>query len=94
MINVNKNKAATVAAKVQDAFSTYDIAYRSALLLLTSFLALLWQIFRGGIGDEFIAVRASTGWWSHEEVENGLPYGRHGRLWRWPPGSFFSVPLL
>lgn len=38
MINVNKNKAATVAAKVQDAFSTYDIAYRSALLLLTSFL--------------------------------------------------------
>lgn len=57
-------------------------------------LALLWQIFRNGFGDEFVTVRASAGWWPYEEVENGLPDGRHGRLWRRSPDSFFSAPLL
>jgi len=57
-------------------------------------LALLWQIVRDGLSDEFIAMRASPWRWPCKEVKNGLPDGRHGRLWRWPSDSFFSVPLL
>jgi hypothetical protein len=53
-------------------------------------LALLWQIF----GEEFLTVRALSGWRTCEEIEDGLPDGRHARLWRWSPASFFSVPLL
>ena len=37
---------------------------------------------------------ASQGWRAFEEVEDGLPDGRHARLWRRSPDSFFSVPLL
>src|ERR1700678_4515680 len=58
-------------------------------------LALLWQIkFAGGVEKEFLTVWASLGWRSCEEIEDGLPDGRHARLWRWSPDSFFSVPLL
>ena len=47
-----------------------------------------------GVGEEFLAVGASPGWRPCEEVEDGLPDGRHARLWRRSPDSFFSVPLL
>jgi len=57
-------------------------------------LALLWQIVHYGPVDDFVAVRASAWWWSCEDVKNGLPDRWHGRLWRRPPDSFFSVPLL
>ena len=57
-------------------------------------LALLWQIRFGGVGEEFLTVRASLGRRPCEEVEDGLPDGRHARLWRRSPDSFFSVPLL
>ena len=57
-------------------------------------LALLWQFRFGGVGEEFLTVRASLGWRPCEEVEDGLPDGRHARLWRRSPNSFFSVPLL
>jgi transposase len=57
-------------------------------------LALLWQFGFDGVGDEFLAVGASLGWRPCEEVEDGLPDGRHARLWRRSPDSFFSVPLL
>ena len=57
-------------------------------------LALLWQIFLGGVGEEFVTMWTAPGWRSSEEVKDGLPDGRHGRLWRWPSDSFFSVPLL
>ena len=63
------------------------------LALLNNFriglLALLWQIFLGGVGDEFLTVRTSAGWRSCEEVEDGLPDGRHARLWWRPRDSFF-----
>ena len=32
---------------------------------------------------------ASPGWRPCEEVEDGLPDGRHARLWRRSPNSFF-----
>jgi hypothetical protein len=35
-------------------------------------------------------VGASPGWRPCEEVEDGLPDGRHARLWRGPPTLFFS----
>ncbi len=57
-------------------------------------LALLWQFGFDGVGEEFLAVGASPGWRPCEEVEDGLPDGRHARLWRRSPDSFFSVPLL
>ena len=59
-----------------------------------SSLALLWQFRFDGVGEEFLTVRASPGWRPCEEVEDGLPDGRHARLWRRSPDSFFSVPLL
>ena len=52
-------------------------------------LALLWQIVRDGLGEDFITMRASPWRWSCEEVKDGLPDGRHGRLWGWPSDSFF-----
>jgi len=55
-------------------------------------LALLWQIFWDARSEEFIAVGASAGWWSDEEVKNGLPDGRHGRLR--PHDSFFRPAAL
>jgi hypothetical protein len=57
-------------------------------------LALLWQFSFDGVGEEFLAGGASPGWRPCEEVEDGLPDGRHARLWRRSPDSFFSVPLL
>ena len=57
-------------------------------------LALLWQSRSGGVDEGFLTVRASPGWGPCEEVEYGLPDGRHARLWRRSPVSFFSVPLL
>ena len=57
-------------------------------------LALLWQFGFDGVGEEFLAVGASPGWRPCEEVEDGLPDGRHARLWRRSPDFFFSVPLL
>ena len=39
-------------------------------------------------------MRALPGWRACEEIEDGLPDGRHARLWRWSSNSFFSVPLL
>jgi len=53
-------------------------------------LALLWQFF----DEEFPTVRTLPGWRACEEIEDGLPDGRHARLWWWSPDSFFSVPLL
>ncbi len=57
-------------------------------------LALLWQFRFAGVGEAFLTVRASPGWRPCEEVEDSLPDGRHARLWRWSPDSFFSAPLL
>lgn len=57
-------------------------------------LALLWHFWFGRIGEESLTMRASLWRRPHEEVEDGLPDGRHGRLWRRPSDSFFSVPLL
>jgi hypothetical protein len=45
-------------------------------------------------GEEFLTVRASLGRRPCEEIEDSLPDGRHARLWRRSPNSFFSVPLL
>ena len=63
-------------------------------LVSAALLALLWQFGFDGVGEEFLAVGASPGWRPCEEVEDGLPDGRHARLWRRSPDSFFSVPLL
>jgi len=52
-------------------------------------LAPLWQIFLSGLGDAFVTVRASSGRRSREEVEDGLPDGRHARLWRRRCDTFF-----
>jgi hypothetical protein len=52
-------------------------------------LTLLWQFSFGGIGEEFLTVWASLGGRPREEVEDGLPDGRHAWLWRWSPDSFF-----
>ncbi len=57
-------------------------------------LALLWQFWFDGIGEEFLTMRAPLWRRPREEVEDGLPDGRHARLWRRSPDSFFSVPLL
>ena len=57
-------------------------------------LALLWHFRLDGVGEEFLTVRTSPGWRPCEEVEDGLPDGRHAWLWRRSPDSFFSVPLL
>ena len=56
-------------------------------------LSTLWQFGFDDVGEEFLAVGASPGWRPCEEVEDGLPDGRHARLWRRSP-NFFSVPLL
>jgi hypothetical protein len=52
----------------------------------------LWRTAQ--IDSRTVTVRASSGWRSCEEVEDGLPDGRHARLWRRSVDSFFSVPLL
>ncbi len=57
-------------------------------------LALLWQFSFAWVDEEFLTVRASPGWRLSEELEDGLPDGRHARLWRWSRDSFFFVPLL
>src|SRR5258708_3592920 len=57
-------------------------------------LALLWQFRFAGVGEGFLTVGTSPGWRPCEEVEDGLPDGRHARLWWRSPDSFFSVPLL
>jgi hypothetical protein len=57
-------------------------------------LALLWQIRLTGVAEEFFTVRAPQGRRPCEEVEDGLPYGGHARLWRRSPDCFFSVPRL
>ena len=36
----------------------------------------------------------APGWRPSEEVKDGLPDGRHGRLWRWPSDSFFRPAAL
>ena len=35
-------------------------------------------------------MRALPGWRACEEIEDGLPDGRHARLWRWSFDSSFS----
>ena len=57
-------------------------------------LALLWQTGADGILDDLLTVRTSQGWRSREEVEYGLPDGRHAGLRRRASDSFFSAPLL
>ena len=57
-------------------------------------LALLWYFWFSGSCKEHFTVRASQGRRPYEEVEDGLPDGRHARLWRRSCDSFFSVPLL
>jgi transposase len=57
-------------------------------------LALLWQFSFAMVGEGFLTVGTSPGWRPCEAVEDGLPDGRHARLWRRSPDSFFSVPLL
>ena len=57
-------------------------------------LALLWHFGFSGSCEEHFTVRASQGRRPFEEVEDGLPDGRHARLWRWSCDFFFSVPLL
>jgi len=57
-------------------------------------LALLWQFRLSGVDQDFFTVRASPGWRPREDVEDGLPDGRHARLWRRSADSFFSVPPL
>ena len=57
-------------------------------------LALLWQFGFAGIGEQFLTMRTPLGWRPSEEVKDGLPDGRHGRLWRRSSNFFFSVPLL
>src|SRR5689334_23350035 len=47
-------------------------------------LALLWQFF----DEEFPTVRTLPGWRACEEIEDGLPDGRHARLWWRSPDSF------
>ena len=66
----------------------------SAVVDMFDALALLWQIVRDGLSDDFVAVRTSPYRGPCKEVKDGLPDGRHGRLWGWPSDSFFSVPLL
>jgi hypothetical protein len=55
-------------------------------------LTLLWQISLAGLGEEFLTVRAPRRRRPRKEVQNGLPDGRHTRLWWWAADSFFSVP--
>jgi hypothetical protein len=57
-------------------------------------LALLWQFGLARFGEECLTVGASLGRRPCEEIEDGLPDGRHARLWRRSADSFFSVPLL
>ncbi len=57
-------------------------------------LALLWHFLFRGFCEEPVTVRASQGWRLCEDVEDGLPDGRHARLWRRSCDSFFSVSLL
>jgi molybdate transport system substrate-binding protein len=57
-------------------------------------LTLLWQFRLARFGEECLTVRASLGRRPCEEIEDGLPDGRHARLWRRSTDSFFSVPLL
>ena len=66
---------------------------RALTYLSAERLALLWQILIDGPGEEHLTVRAPWRGRSGEEIENGLPDGRHARLWRRAPDSFFSVPL-
>ncbi len=56
-------------------------------------LALLWHFMIGDACEQLLTVRASQRWRPCEEVQNGLPDGRHARLRWWPADSFFSVPL-
>ena len=62
---------------------------RVTRLTFVSALALLWQFRFDGVGEEFLTVGASPGWRPCEEVEDGLPDGRHARLWWWSSNSFF-----
>src|SRR5271163_913308 len=45
--------------------------------LIEMYLALLWHFRLDGVGEEFLTVRTSPGWRACEEVEDGLPDGRH-----------------
>src|SRR5665213_2665247 len=75
---------------IKDAMKTFDTSepYRGRKL------ALLWQFWFGRIWKGCLTVRASSGMRSFEEIEDGLPDGRHARLWWRSRDSFFSVPLL
>ena len=57
----------------------------AAFVAISLALALLWQFF----GEELLTVRALPGWRACEEIEDGLPDGRHARLWRWSSDFFF-----
>ncbi len=57
-------------------------------------LALLWHFSFAGIGEKLLTMRTSLWGRPREEAENGLSDGRHARLWRWIPDSFFSVLRL
>ncbi len=67
-----------------------DAAFQRA----TDLLALLWHFRLCDICEEDVTVRTSSGCLSFEEIEDGLPDGRHARLWRRSRDSFFSVPQL
>lgn len=75
------------------AASAEELAEKAMAYVLDG-LTLLWHFGFGRIGEESLTMRASLWRRPHEEVEDGLPNGRHGRLWRRPSDSFFSVPLL
>jgi hypothetical protein len=64
-----------------------ETASKAALCALI--LALLWQFRLAMFGEKFLTVGASLGRRPCEEIEDGLPDGRHARLWRRSPDSFF-----
>ena len=82
-----------------DSIAIFDALHRrgvvsEAMLYAFDLLALLWQFRLTRFGEECLTVGASLGRRPCEEVEDGLPDGRHAWLWRRSRDSFFSVPLL
>lgn len=61
---------------------------------LAHLLALLWQFMAGRHCERLFTVGAAQRWRPGEEVEDGLPDGRHARFRRRSSDSFFSVPPL
>jgi len=92
-----RHKIENLFAKLKDwrRISTrYDRCGHTFFSAISLTLALLWQIWRACVGEWLLTVGTSRRWRAREEVKDGLPDGRHGRLRGWPSDSFFSVPLL